>query len=145
MTVCLNVLNANKQISSVETSGHKIPDQYMESFDEKLLSKISDNDDPKIVQFISWKNTAYTSAVAASLILMFNVFFNSTDKLSFDAIETTSIENYLSETDFSSYELASLLTEDELNSNAFSDTFISESSIEDYLLENASIEDLIIE
>lgn len=141
----LKSLDANKRMSTIKISGHTIPDQYLENLDDQILSKVSNNDKPKVVQFISWRKMAYTSAVAASLILMFSLIFNTSEDITFDSIETSSIENYLSEGNFTSYELASLLTEDELNANGFTDTTISESSIEDYLLENASLEDLIIE
>ncbi|OUR93331.1 hypothetical protein A9Q87_05120 [Flavobacteriales bacterium 34_180_T64] len=141
----LDTFNANQQLSNIETSGHKIPEQYLESFDKKLLSKISPINEPKVVQFISWNKLAYTIAVAASLILIFSLVFKASYDLSFETIETASLEIFLDEGEFTSYELASLLTDDELNSNSFTETSISESSIEDYLLENASIEDLIIE
>ena len=51
----------------------------------------------------------------------------------------------LVEEDYTSYEFTSLLTDDELNSEAFINTDISEESLEDYLLDNTNIEDLLIE
>ena len=60
---------------------------------------------------------------------MFNIVFNTPEKLTFESLETASIENYLAEEDFTSYEFASLLTEDELNSEAFINTDISEESV----------------
>ena len=74
---------------------------------------------------------------------MLNVFNTTAEDISFDSLETASIENYIEQEDYTSYELASLLTDDELSSNNFIDTNIPEESLEDYLLEQSDIEDLL--
>ena len=128
-----------------KSTGFKVPNDYFETVDDKILKAINNKEETKVISLFSWRKVAYASAVAASLILMFNIVFNSSEKLTFDSLETASIENYLAEEDFTSYELATLLTEDELNSEAFINTNITEDSLEDYLLNNANIEDLLIE
>ena len=76
---------------------------------------------------------------------MFNVFYNTSETVTWDSIEIASIENYLEEEDFTSFELASLLTEDELSKDNFIDNNISEDNLDDYLLNNLDFDDLIIE
>lgn len=141
----LDKLKDEDKLNTIKTTGFKVPNDYFETVDSKILNAIDNTKETKVVALFSWKKAAYVAAVAASLILMFNIIVNTKDKLTFDSLETASIENYLAEEDFTSYELATLLTEEELNSEAFINTSISEDSLEDYLLNNTNIEDLLIE
>ena len=86
----------------------------------------------------------YASAIAAALVLMFNIFYTSGNP-SFSSLEIASIEDYIETEEYSTYELASLLNEDEFNKDNFIDTKIPEDNIEDYLLDNVDFEDIIIE
>jgi len=138
-------LKDEDKLSTISSTGFKVPNDYFKTVDDKVLSSLANNDEPKVISLFSWKKVAFTTAVAASLILMFNIAFNPQEKLTFESLETASIENYLAEEDFISYELADLLTQEELNSEVFANTDISEDSLEDYLLENVNIEDLLIE
>jgi hypothetical protein len=131
--------------NKVEVSGFDIPDSYFETLENNIVQKLNDAQDVKVISLISWKKVIYPTAIAASLLLMFNVFYNTSETITFDSLETASIENYLEQEDYTSYELSSLLTEEELNTNNFIDTEISEASLEDYLLDQSDIEDLILQ
>ncbi|MFT5848013.1 MAG: hypothetical protein ACJARX_000198 [Psychroserpens sp.] len=138
------ILNEVDLKNKVEVSGFHIPDSYFETIEKSIVQKLKDEQRVKVINLFSWKKTIYASAaIAACLVLMFNVFYNTSEVLTFDSLETASIENYLEQEDYTSYELASLLTEEELNINNFTDTEISEESLEDYLLNQTDIEDLI--
>ncbi|WOD44301.1 hypothetical protein [Hwangdonia lutea] len=138
-------LKAQNKLDDIKTTGFKVPNDYFETIDDAILSTVQNQKDTKVVSLFSWRKMAYASAVAASIILMFNLFFNTPEKLTFDSLEIASIENYLAEEGFTTYELATLLTDEELNSEAFTNTQITEDSLEDYLLNNANIEDLLID
>ncbi|MFD1163559.1 MULTISPECIES: hypothetical protein [Hwangdonia] len=138
-------LKTSNKLDGIKTTGFKVPNDYFETIDDTILNAVKNQRDTKVISLFTWKKVAYASAVAASIILMFNLVFNTSEELTFDSLETASIENYLAEEDFTSYELATLLTEEELNSEAFTNTNITEDSLEDYLLDNADIEDLLIE
>ncbi|TXE20032.1 hypothetical protein ES692_01870 [Psychroserpens burtonensis] len=129
----------------VNVPGFGIPESYFETLESNILSTIEQEYKVKVIPLFNWKNVMYVSAIAACLVLMFNVFYNASETITFDSLETASIENYLEQEDYTSYELASLLTEDELNINNFTDTEISEESLEDYLLDQSNIEDLILQ
>ena len=135
-------MNQIKLDEKIEDTGFKVPDNYFESLDDKILDKV--NHTPKVISLFTKRNLFYVSSIAAAFVLMFNIIGNN-KVLTFDDLEMTSIENYLSEEDFSSYEFASLLTEEELTTNNFIDTDLTDESLVDYLLQNATIEDLIIE
>ncbi len=137
-----SIMNQIKLDEKIGDAGFKVPDNYLESLDEKILNKVTH--EPKVISLFTKRNLFYASAIAAALVLMFNIIGNNSE-ITFDDLEVTSIENYLYEEDFSSYEFASLLTEDELITDNFIDTALTDESLENYLLENTTIEDLIIE
>ena len=139
------ILNEAGLKSKVDASGFNVPDSYFENLDNKIIDKLKEDREVKVVSLFNRKNIIYASTIAATLILMFNVFFNASETITFDSLEIATIENYLEEEDYTSYELAMLLTEEELSKDSFIDNKISKRNIEDYLLENVEIEDLIIE
>ncbi|RKE95017.1 hypothetical protein [Ichthyenterobacterium magnum] len=140
-----NKLNDSNHLDTIKNHGFNMPEDYFVSFDDKVLKALNTEKETKVVTLFPWEKIAYASAVAAALVLMFNTVFNTSEQLSFDTLEITTIEDYLSQEDYTSLELASLFTENELNSSNLTHTIISDDSLEDYLLENTSIEDLIIE
>jgi hypothetical protein len=141
----LATLKNEQQLQNIKTAGFKTPENYFETFDEKLNQKLQNKQKSKVIRLWSWKNAAYTTAVAASLVLFFNLIGNTSDSTTFDDLETTSIVNYLSEEDLNTYDIASLLNEDDLVLDNFVSENISEESLENYLLNNTTIEDLIID
>ncbi|WP_034043996.1 hypothetical protein [Wocania ichthyoenteri] len=143
--ILLTKLKNKDELKVSKSTGFKVPDDYFKTVDDKILSSLDNKEETKVISLFSWRKVAYASAVAASLILMFSITFNASEKLTFDSLETASIENYLVEEGFTTYELATLLTEEELSSETFINTNISEDLLEDYLLNNTNIEDLLIE
>lgn len=139
------ILSEVSMIDKVEQSGFEVPESYFDSVEKSILNQVTPENDTKVVSLFTWKKVMYTSAIAASLILMFNVFYSPSENINFEDIEMASIENYIEAEDYTSYELAALLTEDELNKDNFIDNNISEDLLEDYLLDQVDIEDLIIE
>ena len=58
-------------------SGFKVPKGYFENLDGQIINAIEKDKDHKVIPLFAWKKVAYAAAVAASLVLMFNVVFNS--------------------------------------------------------------------
>ena len=109
-------------------------------FTQKVLSESQS----KIISIFNTKTLIYTSGIAAAVLLLFNLsIFNS--EPSFDSLKTETVENYLISEGISSYEIASLLTAEELNENKFVDLNLEKNNIETYLLNNVDIEDLMVE
>ena len=128
--------------NKIKDTGFKSPDNYFDGLEDKLLERVTT--ETKVISIFSKRNLIYATSIAAAIILILGIFLNK-NEITFDNLETASIEYYLNEADLDSYEIASLLSEDELNTDSFTNTSLTEESIEDYLLENSSIEDLIIE
>lgn len=135
---------AEENISSiVHSTGFKVPGSYFESLDSKILNAVEEKDTTKVISLFSWKKIAYISGIAASLILAFNLFFTNSNQLTFDDLETASIENYLMNEDLNTYDIAPYLGTNEMNSEDFVENTLNASDIEDYLLQNSDVEHLI--
>ncbi|NRA91559.1 MAG: hypothetical protein HRU26_02570 [Psychroserpens sp.] len=151
--------------------GFKVPKDYFESFDDSLLSKLSEKDmtlpdasgfkvpesyfdtlddtimnkvqdETKIIRFRPNPKLYYVAGIAASLVLMVAIFTNRDDNL---GISTEMVESYFEDSDLDSYELADLLYEADLLEEDFviSETDFNEDNLETYLLENSDIEQLL--
>ncbi|MDG5492142.1 hypothetical protein [Psychroserpens sp. SPM9] len=138
------ILNDIHLKNKVEASGFDVPESYFESLDDRIFAQLDTTNDTKVRSLFSWKKTVYATAIAASIVLMFNLFFTS-ETITISDIDTASIEDYLEIEDYTSLDLASLLTDEELHKDNFIENEIPENSIEDYLINTIEIEDLIIE
>ena len=138
-------LNVQKEMASILDAGFKVPDNYFEHFDDKLQARLKSQQSSKVRTLVSWRNAAYISGIAASLLLIFGLFMTSQNNLSINQVETASIEDYLNNENLNIYDISSLLNEDDLVLGDFVSNTFTEESLENYLLNNTSIEDLIFE
>ena len=125
-------------------SGYKVPDNYFDSLEHKITNALVPEKEVKVIKLFTWRKAAYVSAVAASLILMFNVFFNNTNNVTIDNIETASIENYILNEDLETSEIASLFTDDDLSDVQLINDGYSSETLENYIFDNLEFEDIII-
>ncbi len=129
----------DKQINS----GLKVPKDYFNTIEDSILDKIEDKREPKVIQLLSRRNIMYASCIAAALVLMFSFYFNK-EETTFENIDVELVENYILDQNIDSYELASLLKDEDLETENFLDSEIyTDNSIEEYLIDNADIEELI--
>lgn len=136
-------LGVQNDMATLKDPGFKVPENYFDSFDSKLQVHLNKAHQPKVRTLFSWRNTAYISGVAAALVLMFTVFFQSDNTLSINQVETASIENYLNEENLNVYDIASFLNADDIELDDFVANTFTDESLENYLLNNTSIEELI--
>ena len=128
----------------VSDSGFSIPEGYFDSVESKILSQIPEKESRKVISLINKKSIIYTTSIAASLVLMFNLIdFNT--KIDINSIETSTIESYLNSEDFDSDELAALLIDSDFLDDSFDTMNFSEEAIEDYVYDNLELDDLYIE
>ena len=139
----LNQQKIDNHLKGEITAGFKVPEGYFERFDATVLKQLQ-KEEPKIISLPFWKKTAFVSGIAASLAILLTVF-NSSEDVSFESLETASIENYIFEENINTYDIASFLNEDDLVLENFVSTSISDESLESYLLNNTTIENLMFE
>ena len=141
----LHNIKLNSQLNDLKNTGFKVPENYFESFDENVFKNLNTNKSSKVVNLFNRKKASYITGIAASIILVFNLFFNNKQEVTFSDIETANIEAYLTNQNLSSYQLGTILEEESLVIDNFIDNKINKESLEDYLLENTTLEELIIE
>ncbi len=140
----LNRMKESNALKDLQTTGFKVPEGYFNGFDDKLTKALYSEHEVKVIPLLSWKKVAYVSAVAASIMIMVNLFNNNNNYPTFGDLETALIEDYIVEEDFTNEDIASLATEDFTLDN-FMDSHLIDSNLEDYILNNATVEDYIKE
>lgn len=130
---------------SIGDHGFKVPDGYLSKVEDSLFDAvIPKHEEPKVISLFNRKRLMYLSGVAAAVLILFTVYINQTPESS-QELDRELVETYILEQDISTYELASLLTEEELqsiNTDILEETFEDE-DLEDYLLENVDLENII--
>lgn len=142
--VLLNKLKGEDALNTIKTTGFKTKDNYFDDLENRIINKLPERNETKVISLVSKKTIIYVSSIAAAILLLFNLsIFDS--KPTFDNLETEIVENYIIDENISSYEIASLLTEEQIEESIIVDYNFDEANIEDYLLNNADIEALMIE
>lgn len=142
-----NIMNALKQESNLNLSkevGFKTPDNYFDNLENAIFNKIETENTTKVIKLFSKRNLIYASGIAAAIVIMFGVFMNNNDASNLE-LDYEMVESYILNQDISSYEIALLLTEEELsniNLEIMDEAFNNE-DMEDYLLENVNLEDIL--
>ncbi|KAA5821935.1 hypothetical protein FPF71_15625 [Algibacter amylolyticus] len=137
-------LNTESVLDSVNTPGFKVPDNYFESLNERVLNKALSEEKPKVIPLFSKTNIIYVSSIAAAILLLFNLsIFDS--KPTFDNLDIETVENYLEDESISTYEIAALFSDKQIDEDIIIDFNFNEDNIEEYLLNNADIETLILD
>lgn len=139
---------AEEELREIANSpGFAVPQGYFGSVEQKVMEKL-DAPQTKVIPLFSRKTVYAAIAVAAAVVLaatIFNSPATSGDGISFENIDTQTLEEYIN-SDVIAYtdaELLDFVTEEELSSEFLLDEEISDESIENYLLENLDDIDLI--
>lgn len=125
-------------------SGFKTPENYFETLENKIINTVSKNKTSKVISLFSKRNLVYISGIAAAILLLFNLSIFQKES-NWSRLNTKTVENYIIDEQMSSYEIASLLSDEELIEENFTNHDFKDENIESYLLDNSDINDLIIE
>lgn len=140
----LNKIAKEESITKIKSTGFKTPEGYFDNLEERIIQNVSEEKETKVISLINKKTIVYISSIAAAILLLFNLSIFKKN-IVVDDIETETVVNYIIDEDISSYEIAALLTEEELSEDNIVDHNFNEENIEEYLLNNADIEELLIE
>lgn len=136
-------LTEKESIAGIENSGYTVPKDYFKTIENKIISKLITKEKP-VITLRPRTTFYYVAGIAASFVLLFSLVFNNTDALSIDTIETSSLEGYLFQEDYTNDELAFLFVGSEISEADFINVSISEETLNQYL-DNTDTEDLIFE
>lgn len=117
-------------------SGFKVPENYFENFEDRLLSQIEPKAEPKVISLFHRKQI-WISAIAAVFVALIAipVYFNS---VTTEQISSQTLENYLT-TEYNTYDLINNLSEEDIQSLETS-VSLNNAAIEDYLLQEDNID-----
>lgn len=135
------ILSQAKLQEKVSDSGFAIPDDYFKTIENCVLDAVSEEKDTKVVSLFSRKNIIYISSIAAAVLIMFGIFSRTTTP-TFEGLDETLVENYILEQDYETYEIASLLSEEDLTNELININY-SEENLEDFIFNNSEVEDFI--
>lgn len=131
-----------KKMSS--DSGFKLPENYFNALEDTITNKISTKTPTKVIPLFRKRTLIYISSTAAAVLLLFNlsIFKN---KPTFDSLDFETVENYIMNENIGSYEIAALLSEEDLLEENFIEYQVEEKIIETYILDHLDVEDIILE
>ncbi len=125
----------NKKIPS----GFKVPENYFESLETRMMAKIESGSTEKESKVVSLfhRKQIWISAIAAIFValLAIPVYFNSNTT---ENIESQTLENYLT-TEYSTYDLIDKLSNEDLQ-NLETSISLNEDAVEDYLLQDENLD-----
>lgn len=139
------LLNNIKLKEVPDEAGFKTPANYFDSLEDTILNKVSKKGNNKVISLFSRRNLIYASSIAAAVLLLFNLsIFKNNTETGWDAIDAETVENYIINENIGSYEIASLLIDEDLNETNFTEVEFTDEALENYILDHITVEDLII-
>ena len=121
----------------VKGDGFKVPEGYFSGVNQEIRRKL--DNDVKVIPMRSYKHFYVAAAsIAAVALLLFGLFWNTTEEISFTDLANSDIEAYFETNDFelSSYEIAEEIPVDGLELADFLDTQFNDEHIVNYIDEN---------
>ena len=125
-----------------ENEGFQVPDGYFDKLSDEILSK-SEEKETKVIQLKSYRKVFYAVAsVAAAVLIFFGLQWQGNQELGFGDIASIELEEYFDSnvSGVSTYELAEVISIEELELGDFMDEELEEENIAEYLED--SIEDI---
>ncbi len=130
-------LNTNEKI----TSGFKIPEDYFETFSERVLHQLP-TEEPKILSFYA-KYSRLFYAAAAIIVLALSIPIANELQNNSDEMDSNEIETYLTQhATLSDDDIVNLLDKVDIE-NIKIDNSIEDETLEEVLINNSQIEDYI--
>lgn len=138
------ILSEAKLKNTFPNASFSLPENYFAAIEDTILSRVSKPKTPKVISLFNKKTLMYASSIAAAILLLFNLSIFEKN-ITFDSLDIESAENYIMNETTDSYEIATLLTEEELAEDNFIEYDFNEETIETYIIDHIDIEDLMVE
>ncbi len=130
-------------------TGFTTPKGYFDQMDSIILKSVeaASVNPTKVIHLFSKRTIAYAIAIAACTVLIFSLRNTNQTLDTIETLDISSIESYIDEgnLEIDSYDIASLLKEEDLINHDDESEFISENVLEDYLLEFIDDSSILIE
>jgi len=81
-----------------KSTGFKLPKQYFENLDVRILKEVSLSEKPKkVIPLFPRKYFGYAAAIAASLVIGFTLFNTKVEISNLDSLQLAAIDTYIEE------------------------------------------------
>ncbi|MEO9511459.1 MAG: hypothetical protein ABJN84_05290 [Flavobacteriaceae bacterium] len=131
-----------------KADGFSLPEGYFTTLNDRVSARL-DETEPKVIALKSYKKSYYIAAsIAVLAVLALAFYWNNASPFSFEDLASAEIDAYFDTTDMklSSYEIAEVVSIDELELNDVLENKLDHEHILEYLDENISdIEELDLE
>ena len=131
-----------------KNSGFKVPKGYFDGLEDKTMENYYElNKSKRVIPLFSRKTLVYAASIAASAVLIFSLMKTDNPITDVDAIEISTIENYIDEglLGYDTSDVSALLIDDDLTDLMSENDLITEEMLENFLLENIDDATLLIE
>src|SRR5690606_26962118 len=128
------------KLKSIEGAGFKVCNGYLDSSEDTVINKISKTEKTEVINLFTSQKLLYVSSIASTLLLLFNLTLFNKKSSSFEALETASVESYFMNEFINSYDMASLLSDEDIVVENFIEYNFSEENMEDYILNHVDME-----
>lgn len=79
-----------------KSAGFKVPDSYFKDLDERILKTVTISEKPKkVIPLFPKKYYGYAAAIAACLLIGFTIFNNESNQSGLDALQLAAIDTYI--------------------------------------------------
>ena len=126
-----------------KTDGFSVPEGYFSNLTQDVLSKTIDGQKGKVIELRPYRKFFYGAAAAAAvLLLIFIPNWNTEPQIGFEDLASTEIDDYFdtAQLDMSSYEIAEVVSLQDIELSDVMDDNLEAENILDYLDEN--VEDI---
>ncbi|MEH6765067.1 MAG: hypothetical protein V7655_11260 [Aequorivita antarctica] len=121
-----------------KSAGFKAPDGYFDNLEEQILKTVIASEKPaKVIQLFPKKYFGYAAAIAASLIIGFTVFNTNSDNSSLDSLQLAAIVTYIEDGNLN-LDIYDLTT-------FINDEDITDLKLEDHQFSETTLENYILE
>lgn len=121
-----------------KSAGFKTPDGYFDNLEEQILKTVIASEKPaKVIQLFPKKYFGYAAAIAASLIIGFTVFNTNSDNSSLDSLQLAAIDTYIEDGNLN-LDIYDLTT-------FINDEDITDLKLEDHQFSETTLENYILE
>jgi len=127
-----------EKLGTSKKAGFKVPKDYFDTLPSRIIHKLH-IPEPRVIPLTS-KRFYYAAAasIAAAFLIFFGIQRKNQESASWDSIVNTDIETYFDTNGLglTSYEIAEVISLDDLKVTDFLETELNEEDIIDYISEN---------
>ena len=131
------------RMASSNAHGHRVPDNYFETLDDKVAKRLLEEQKVKVVPLFSRPSLRAIASIAAVVLIAFVVFMNRSNN-DFESLDVVLLEDYIYESNLHTNDLVELLP-NEIYDELSLTLGVEEQQLESFMIDELSVEDLIIE